>query len=92
MNNAFNNHFKEKERIATTKAWKEKKYDHLKENGYFLKWGRENCKNMLQKSKEEKKIIAEKKIKTWLSHSEEEKKRNKLQKNKTLFRKLLCKR
>lgn len=52
--------FKEKERTATIKGWEEGKYNHLKENGYFLKWGRENCKNILCKNEEEKKIIAEK--------------------------------
>ena len=65
--------FKEKEKASTKKRWENGGFDHLKENGYFLKWGRENCKNMLDKNEEEKKIIAEKKIKTWAKHSEEEK-------------------
>ena len=71
--NAQKEEFKEKEKIATKKGWEEGRYQHLKDSGYFLEWGRKYCKNILEKSEEEKAEIAAKKINTWLSHSEEEK-------------------
>lgn len=65
--------FKQKESEISKKRWKEGCYDHLKESGYFLEWGRRYCQNMLYKTEEEKAEIAAKKIKTWCSHSQAEK-------------------
>lgn len=72
--NAQSEGLKEKERRATAEGWKNGRYDHLRENGYFLDWGRRYCKNILEKTPEEKEKIAAKKIKTWCNHTEEEKK------------------
>lgn len=65
--------YKQKQRENTKKAWRDGVYDNMVKSEKFKNWGKNNCRNMLNKTKEEKEAIAKKKLETWLfSHTEEE--------------------
>ena len=65
--------FKRKQSAATKMRWNNGGFENLKKSEKFLNWEKNNCRNMLYKTPEEKQEIALKKIKTWLKHTEEEK-------------------
>jgi hypothetical protein len=73
MENTSKEEFIEKQRNISKKRWKDGCYEHLKESQ--AKWGKENCKNILKKTAEEKKEINIKKVKTWFRRNLEERKR-----------------
>lgn len=74
--------YKQKQRENTKKAWENGVYDNMIKSEKFKIWGKNNCKNMLNKTKEEKETIAKKKLETWLfNHTEEE--RQEINRNRT---------